>query len=181
LQFPWVIASSSTHPLAHPSEATTGELGRTMDGENSVPKQRGRPFRPGQSGNPAGKPKGARNRATLAAELLLDCEAKALTRKAIELGLAGDTTALRLCLERLVPPRKDRPISLDLPAIKSADDAAEAVGAVLAAVCEGRITPSEAGEVMSLIDAGRTSPPTRRRRVSFRSRLGAHASRSRGG
>jgi hypothetical protein len=47
---------------------------------------------------------------------LLEGEAKALTRKAIELGLAGDTTALRLCLERLVPPRKDRPISLDLPA-----------------------------------------------------------------
>jgi Family of unknown function (DUF5681) len=145
-----------------------------MDGENSVPKQRGRPFRPGQSGNPAGKPKGARNRATLAAELLLDCEAKALTRKAIELGLAGDTTALRLCLERLVPPRKDRPISLDLPAIKSADDAAEAVGAVLAAVCEGRITPSEAGEVMSLIEACRKNvapdpPPARVFQVSFRS------------
>ena len=61
-----------------------------MDGENSVPKQRGRPFKPGQSGNPAGKPKGARNRSTIAAELLLEGEARALTRKAIELGLAGD-------------------------------------------------------------------------------------------
>jgi Family of unknown function (DUF5681) len=143
-----------------------------MGAENSVPKQRGRPFMPGQSGNPAGKPKGARNRSTIAAELLLEGEAKALTRKAIELGLAGDTTALRLCLERLVPPRKDRPISLDLPAIKSADDAANAIGAVLAAVGEGRITPSEAGEVMALIEACRKNvapdpPPARVFQVSF--------------
>ena len=126
-----------------------------MDVENTAPKQRGRPFKPGQSGNPTGKPKGARNRSTIAAELLLEGEAKALTRKAIELGLAGDTAALRLCLERLMPPRKDRAISLDLPAIASADDAAKAVGVVLAAVGEGRITPSEAGEVMGLIDVCR--------------------------
>jgi Family of unknown function (DUF5681) len=79
-----------------------------MSAEIAVAKQRGRPFVKGQSGNPAGKPKGARNRSTIAAELLLEGEARALTRKAIELGLAGDTTALRLCLERLVPPRKDR-------------------------------------------------------------------------
>jgi len=128
-----------------------------VSAEIAVLKQRRRPFRPGQSGNPAGKPKGARNRATLAAEVLLEGEARALTRKAIELGLAGDTTALRLCLERLVPPRKDRAISLDLPAIKSADDAARAVSAVLAAVGEGRITPSEAGEVMALIETCRNS------------------------
>jgi hypothetical protein len=124
-----------------------------VDAENSVPKQRGRPFQPGRSGNPAGKPKGARNRSTLAAELLLEGEAKALTRKAIELGLAGDTSALRLCLERLMPPRKDRPILLDLPNIASAADALKANGVVLAAVAEGRITPNEAGEVMRLIES----------------------------
>ena len=115
-----------------------------------------------------------RNRSTIAAELLLEGEASALTRKAIELGLAGNTTALRLCLERLVPPRKDRPISLDLLAIKTAEDAAQAIGAVLAAVAEGRITPSEAGEVMALIEACRKNvapdpPPARVFEVSFRS------------
>ncbi len=51
-----------------------------------------------------GKPKGARHRATLAALELLDGEAEALTRKAVELALEGDTTALRLCLERMAPP-----------------------------------------------------------------------------
>jgi len=148
-----------------------------VSAEIAVAKQRGRPFPKGQSGNPAGKPKGVRNRATLAAEALLEGEARALTRKTIELGLAGDTTALRLCLERLVPPRKDRAISLDLPEIKSPDDIAQALRAVLVAVGKGRITPSEAGEVMALIETSRNriapEPSAERAiRISF---VSAHA------
>jgi hypothetical protein len=116
-------------------------------------------FRPGQSGNPAGRPKGARNRSTIAAESLLEGEAEALTRKAIALALAGDTTALRLCIERLVPPRKDRPITFELPPIASAADVANAVAAVLRAVAEGRVTPNEAMAVTGLIEAlGRAIP-----------------------
>jgi hypothetical protein len=64
--------------------------------ENAAPKQRGRPFRPGASGNPRGRPNGARNRATVTAEALLDGEAEAISRKLIEKALEGDTTALRL-------------------------------------------------------------------------------------
>jgi hypothetical protein len=123
-----------------------------MDPENTGRKRRGA-FQPGRSGNPAGRPKGARNRATIAAEMLLEGEAQTLTRKAIELAKAGDTTALRLCLERLLPPRKDRAISFELPPIVSVDDAPRAIGALLAAVADGRITPSEAVVVTSLIDA----------------------------
>ena len=115
----------------------------------------GRPFSKGQSGNPAGKRKGTRNRSTMAAEALLEGECEALTRKAIELALAGDTMALRLCLERLVPPRKERPIRFELPAIASEGDAARAMGAVLAALAAGQITPSEATAVAGLIDAAR--------------------------
>jgi hypothetical protein len=59
---------------------------------------------------------------------LLEGEAETLTRKAIELALAGDTTVMRLCLERAVPPRRDRPIRLALPVINSADDATQARG-----------------------------------------------------
>jgi hypothetical protein len=106
------------------------------------------------SGNP-GRPKGSRNRSTQAAIALLEGEAEALTRKAVELALAGDTTALRLCLERLCPPRKDTPISIDLPPLRSARDAASSVQAVVAAVNRGEITPLEAASVVDLIDAYR--------------------------
>jgi hypothetical protein len=126
-----------------------------MDLEKTAPKQRGPPFRPGQSGNPAGRPRGACNRSTIAAESLLEGEAEALTRKAVELALADDTTALRLCIERLVPPRKDRLVEFVLPPITSADDAAKAMSAVLAAVAEGRITPAEAAAVAGLVDSCR--------------------------
>ena len=76
-------------------------------------------FSKGTSGNPAGQPLGSRNHATLLMESLLEGEAEQLTRKAIELALAGDITALLLCLERLIPPRKDRPIHLILPQSKT--------------------------------------------------------------
>jgi hypothetical protein len=110
-------------------------------------------FKPGQSGNPAGKPKGTRNATTLALETLLDGQATALTQKAIDLALAGDMAALRLCLDRILPPRKDRPVTFTLPAITSAQDAAATVSAVLAAVAAGEITPADAGEISKLIEA----------------------------
>lgn len=110
---------------------------------------RGRPFGPG---NP-GKPKGARSRATMAAEALLDGEAEKLTRTAIDKALEGDSVALRLCLERLVPPRKDSPITLELPPIATAGDVVAASAAVLSAVGAGEISPDEAGRVMALLTA----------------------------
>jgi hypothetical protein len=75
-------------------------------------------FGPGNTIGAAGRPPGSRHKATLAIEALLEGEAEGLTRKAIELALAGDTTALRLCLERLAPPAKSRRISIDLPKLE---------------------------------------------------------------
>ena len=69
---------------------------------------RGRPLEKGRSGNPAGRRPGSRNKATLAAAALLAGESEALTRKAVELALAGDPTAMRLCIERLLPPSRER-------------------------------------------------------------------------
>jgi hypothetical protein len=112
---------------------------------------RGKPFAPG---NP-GRPRGARHKTTLAIEALLEGEADALTRKAIDMALTGDGPALRLCLDRLAPPRRDTPISIELPAVKSAEDAVAASTAVLAAVSAGEITPDEAGRVMALLTAHR--------------------------
>jgi hypothetical protein len=111
------------------------------------------PFEPGMSGNPAGKLKGTRNKTTLAVEALLDGEAETITRKAIELATAGDLAALRVCLDRIAPPRKDRPVLFELPPVSSAADAAKAAAALLEAVAVGDLTPSEASELGKLIEA----------------------------
>ena len=120
---------------------------------NATRKQRGRPFAPGQSGNPAGKPRGTRHKATLAMEVLLDGEVESLTRKAVEMALAGDTTALRLCLDRIAPARRDRPVTFDLPELRTAGDAVKAASAILDAVSAGHVTPGEAAELGKLVEA----------------------------
>ena len=110
-------------------------------------------------GNP-GRPHGARHKATRAALALLDGEAKALTRKAVELALEGDTTALRLCLERIAPPRRDAPVTFDLPRMETARDAAMAAGAVLDAVALGDLTPTEGAHIMGLLETYRRTLET---------------------
>jgi hypothetical protein len=109
-------------------------------------------FKPGQSGNPAGKPRGTRNATTLALETLLDGQAQTLTQKAIDLALTGDMAALRICLDRILPARKDRPVNFELPPIESAQDAAATISAVLAAVAAGDLTPADAGEISKLLE-----------------------------
>ncbi len=117
-------------------------------------------FKKGQSGNPNGRPKGARNVTTRAVEALLEGEAVALTRVAIKKGLEGDTTALRLCLDRICPPRKDRPIELDIPATTTAQGLVKAMGTIIAATAAGEITPTEGTALASLIDAQRRTTET---------------------
>ncbi|WP_298360558.1 hypothetical protein [uncultured Litoreibacter sp.] len=102
-------------------------------------------------GNP-GRPKGARNKATVAVLGLLNGQAEELTQAAISRALEGDSTALRLCMERIAPPPKDQPVQFDLPTIDTADEAAGGARAVLAAVSNGTLTPHEASSVMALID-----------------------------
>src|SRR5262245_23559476 len=97
--------------------------------EKTVPKQL-KPFRPGQSGNPNGRPRGSRNTTTIALESLLDGQAKALTQKAVDLALSGDLIALRICLDRILPVRKNRPIEFELPPMKTIADAPRAIGAI---------------------------------------------------
>jgi hypothetical protein len=110
-------------------------------------QQRGRPFQKGQSGNPAGHSLGSRHKNILAMEALLDAEADTIVRKTIEMAKNGDSLAIRLCLERIIPPRKDRPISFEAPTIATAADALKALGALIEAVAEGKLTPTEASEL----------------------------------
>lgn len=111
------------------------------------------------AGNP-GRPAGTRNRTTNAVLELLEGQAEALTQRAVELALAGDTVALRLCMDRIAPPRKDTPVTFALPTMASARDAAEAAGAVLQAVSEGDLTPTEGAQVMALVDSYRRTLET---------------------
>jgi hypothetical protein len=83
---------------------------------------------------------------------LLDGEAETIVRKAIEKAEEGDSIALRLCLERIVAPRKDRPIAFTLPLIESAADALRPTGALVGAVASGDVTPSEAADLAKLVD-----------------------------
>lgn len=119
----------------------------------SKERKRGRPFPKGTSGNPAGKRSGTRNKATLAAEALLDGEAEALTRKAIQKAQQGDMTALRLCLDRILPPRRDRPVQFRLLPLHRARDAAAGMASVADAVANGQITANEAAELSRLVEA----------------------------
>ena len=104
----------------------------------------GRPFVKGQSGNPAGRRPGSRNRATLIAEILLQGQSEALMQKAVERALEGSDLALKLCLDRILAPRRERTVQFALPPIESPADLAAALGAVTAAVADGALTPGEA-------------------------------------
>jgi hypothetical protein len=113
----------------------------------------GKPFTEGQSGNPAGRPRGSRNRSTLALEAIFEGEAEKLSRRAIEMALEGDGPAMKLCLDRLLSPRRDRSITFDLPAIETAEDLPKATEAMLRAVASGEITPSEAADIGKAVSA----------------------------
>ncbi len=108
----------------------------------------------------SGKKPGTRHKTTLAIQALLDGEGEALTRKAIDMALAGDSVALRLCLDRIAPPRKDGPVRFDLPPMEGAACAANAMGAILSSVASGDLTPSEANAIAGLVEAYRKALET---------------------
>ena len=84
---------------------------------------------------------------------MLAGEGEALTRKAVELALAGDAAALRLCLERIVGPYRERAVEFTMPQIRNAADLAGAMAAVAHAVSEGAVTPREAMQFGNVIEA----------------------------
>lgn len=106
------------------------------------------PFSPGKSGNPNGRPKGIRDRRTSLRDLL-EPHAPGLVAKAVELALAGDSAALRMCLDRLIPPAKAKDEPVSLPPIS--DSLADTGRSVLDALARGQIGPDDAGAVMSAI------------------------------
>lgn len=148
----------------------TGITGKARDA-------RGR-FLRGVSGNPAGRPKGRVNEGTRAAAALLDGEAEALARKAIELALAGDPVALRLCLDRIVGVRRGRPVALLLPALGDAENLGDAAASVGTAAAQGNLTPEEGLALAQMLeslgrnfDASHNARKRRWRGIRFRAWL----------
>jgi len=107
-------------------------------------------FPKGTSGNPQGRPRGSRNKATLLMENLLQGEAEALTRKLIEMAKAGDPLAMRLCMDRLLPAQKDRPIELPLGPVETLPQIRSGISTVVQAISNGSITPT-AGETVAQV------------------------------
>lgn len=136
-----------------------GSSATPSDTSASAPKKAGdkhvvgRPFPKGHTG----RPKGALNRTTRALQELLDGEGDKLTRKCIDRALAGNLGALRICMDRLIPARRDAPIEFDLPDITSVADLPNATNAILKAVATGELTPSEAAIVNTSVSAHQRS------------------------
>jgi len=138
-----------TPPTPTDGPASLGPVDGAAD--NTAEIQRGRPFQPGQSGNPKGRPKGSRNRVTLAMDALIEERSEEIVNTTIDKAVAGDAQILRALLRTMLPPRRDRPVEFEVPSINTPADAVAASNAVLTACANGALTPSEAHEVMGLI------------------------------
>lgn len=108
-------------------------------------------FKPGHSGNPEGKKSGTLNHSTRTAQILLDGQAEKLTEKCVELALNGDAKALRLAMERILPPRKTRTLTFDLPPLETPQDALNVSHLVFRAVAAGELTLDEAEHLKEML------------------------------
>ena len=131
----------------------TGEpetTGRVQDGR----------FKPGQSGNPAGRPRGSRHRVTMLAEKLMSDDAQGIVKAVLDAAQKGDMSAARLILDRIAPARKGSPVMLDLPHVSDARSAVAALAAITAAATEGELTVDEAQALAGLIETTRRTIET---------------------
>lgn len=113
-------------------------------------------FQPGQSGNPAGRPKGCRNKATQAVLALMEGAGKEIVQAVIRAAQEGNLAAAKMVLDRLAPPVRERPVSMpDFPDTTTLAGIDQAAQVVLGAVAAGELTPGEASTLSSIIEMRR--------------------------
>ena len=117
-------------------------------------------WKPGQSGNPKGKPQGTRNKATQMVLSLMEGSAEEITQAVLEAAKGGDLSAAKMVLERLAPPMRERPINIDLPDTSTAQGCADAANAVLQAVGVGDLLPGEGAALAGIVENRRRSIET---------------------
>ena len=120
----------------------------------------GRPFKKGETGNPNGKPTGARPKVLLALDALGEGRAEDIIRAMSDRAAQGDTAAAQIILSRVWAPRRGRPTPLSLPSVRTAADTTAALGAVVAAIADGTLTPEEAHAVAGVLETHRKSVET---------------------
>jgi hypothetical protein len=116
--------------------------------------ERAVPFVKGESGNPAGRPPGARNTRTLLCEAFLENQAEGLTRTLVNMANGGDSTALRLAIDRILPRGASRPILFPLPRVDSAKAARQAVADVIQGMTTAQLAPRDGNEMLRVIERG---------------------------
>ena len=110
-------------------------------------------FQQGESGNPSGRPRGARNKRTVLAEHLLEGDTEAIVRTMIARAKQGDMGAVRLCMDRISPRLRDRPLEFQLPPLEKPADAAVAMAAIVQGLAEGALTAAEAADLARMVQA----------------------------
>ena len=120
--------------------------------ENADKKQITSKFQKGQSGNPKGKIKGTKNKATLIAEMLLEGELEEICQRLIQEAKSGNMQAIKLVIDRLLPQRRNYPMSIELPQLNNASQALQAMALITMEVSNGNLSVKEGESLARMID-----------------------------
>jgi hypothetical protein len=110
-------------------------------------------FTSGQSGNPAGRAVGSRNKQTLAAEAALFEHAQELVEDLVARAKRGEPAAMRLAMDRILPTGRGRPLPIELPPVRSTEDAQVATGKIMDALKQGALSAREAADLINVVTA----------------------------